>query len=342
MSDHARRIQPQGMNTSRSSSLQRSPRYTGIPTFFRCEAPHEEAWAGTQIGLVGVPFDGGTTNRPGARHGPRAVRERSTMLAPFNQSTGVDPFELCTVRDLGDVWPAEPFELERALEQITPFFEKVSNLEISPISVGGDHSASLAVLRGLRHHPLAEGRRLALVQFDAHCDTGMDYMGSRYHHGSPFSRAVEEGLLDPTRCVQIGIRGPINSPDLWSFSRDTGMKLIDFDKFEALGVSSTLEEVRRTIGDHPCYVTFDIDALDPAFAPGTGTPVAGGFTMREAQRLVRGLRGLNVVGADLMEVSPPWDACGITAFHAACLVQELVGVVADRFARTPPLIPYRH
>jgi len=198
---------------------QAQPRYTGIASFFR--APPSQSLAETDIGLIGVPFDGGVTNRSGTRHGPRAVREQSTLLRRINAATGVTPFASARVRDLGDCWLEQPYALEGALEEIASFYRMVVDAGVVPLSVGGDHSISLPILRAV-----AAARPVGMVHIDAHCDTGDDYMGSRFHHGAPFRRAVEEGLLDPTRVIQIGIRGTVNDPDMWGFSTRSGMRVL--------------------------------------------------------------------------------------------------------------------
>ena len=303
---------------------QESPRFTGIPTFFRAPyAGGSEDWARQDIGMVGVPYDGGTTNRPGARHGPRAVRVESTMIARWNTATDVNPFELCTVADCGDAWVREPFHLESSLEEIGGFFRDLHGAGVVPMAVGGDHAISLPILRAL-----GTGSPVGMVHIDAHCDTGDGYMGSRYHHGAPFARAVEEGVLDPKRTIQIGIHGPLNS-DIWHFSRESGMRVVTMDECDERGLGEIISEARAVVGDGPCYLSFDIDALDPAFAPGTGTPVVGGFTSREAIRLIRGMRGLDLIGADLVEVSPPFDPSGVTALTGATLMFEMLCLLAE-------------
>lgn len=302
------------------------PRYVGIPTFFR--APLCESLDDTDIGIIGVPFDGGVTSRPGARHGPREVRNQSTMVRMKNQATGISPHELCKVADVGDAWVPSPFELTGSHASIQQAFERLHARNILPLAVGGDHSISLPILRAI-----ASGRPVGMIHIDAHCDTGDDYMGSRFHHGAPFSRAVEEGLLDPKRTVQIGIRGSINDLDLWKFSHDSGMRVIYMEEFHQLGVEQTMAEARRIVGDGPVYISFDIDSLDPAFAPGTGTPEIGGLSSLEAQLLIRGCQGLQVVGADLVEVSPAFDASGNTALAGANLLFELLCVLSESRAR---------
>jgi guanidinopropionase len=297
------------------------PRYAGVATFFR--TPLVEHTTGIEIGVIGVPFDGGVTNRTGARHGPRAVREQTTLIRRFNPATGVSPFDLVTVADLGDAWLEQPYELTAALSEIQAFFAKVHAGGTVPLAVGGDHSISLPILRAL-----ARDRPVGMVHIDAHCDTGDDYLGSRFHHGAPFRRAVEEGLLDPKRVIQIGIRGSLSHPEAWAFSHDAGMRVVAMEEFTDQGWRWAADQARKVIGTGPAYLSFDIDALDPVYAPGTGTPEAGGLTMIEAQRLVRGLAGLDLIGADVVEVSPPFDQSGLTALNAATLLFEILCVVA--------------
>jgi guanidinopropionase len=304
------------------SDPQARPRYTGIASFFR--TAHTERLDDVDIGLIGVPYDGGVTNRPGARHGPRAVREQSALLRRINAATGVTPFATTRVRDLGDCWLEHPFALEAALEEIAAFYRSVVGAGVVPLSVGGDHSISLPILRAV-----GASQPVGMVHIDAHCDTGDDYMGSRFHHGAPFRRAVDEGLLDPTRVIQIGIRGTVNDPDMWGFSTRSGMRVVGMDEFADKGWRFAAEEARRVAGSGPTYLTFDIDSLDPSQAPGTGTPEAGGITALEALRLLRALRGLDFVGADLVEVSPPFDVGGLTAFNGASILFELLCLLVE-------------
>lgn len=302
------------------------PRYTGLPTFMR--APYAgDDWSGVEIGLIGVPFDGGVTNRPGARHGPREVRNQSSLMRRMNQATGISPYDLVRVADLGDAWVEHPYRLEEALDEIAAFYRRVHAAGIVPLSVGGDHSITLPIFRGI-----AAQRPVGMVHFDAHCDTGDDYLGSKFHHGAPFRRAVEEGLLDPKRTIQIGIRGGLNDPDLWKFSHDSGMRVVYMEEFYDLGPKRTVEEIRRVAGDGPTYISFDVDGLDPVYAPGTGTPEVGGISTLEAQMMLRGLRGLNLVGGDVVEVAPPFDPSGNTALVGASLLFEELCVVADAVA----------
>jgi guanidinopropionase len=302
------------------------PRYTGIPTFMR--APFVEDLSKVDVGLVGIPFDGGVTNRTGARHGPREIRNQSSLMRRINQASGIAPHERCRVADIGDAWVRKPYNLESSLDEIAAFFRTVHEAGVVPISAGGDHSVTLPVFRAI-----ARERPVGMVHFDAHCDTGDDYLGSKFHHGAPFRRAVEEGLLDPERTIQIGIRGAVNDLEVWSFSHDTGMRVVYMEEFYELGPKAVAEEARRVVGDGPTYISFDVDGLDPVYAPGTGTPEAGGLTTLEAQMMIRGLRGLNLVGGDVVEVAPPFDPSGNTALVGATLMFEVLCVVADAVAQ---------
>ena len=302
------------------------PRYTGLPTFMRAPWAGDD-WSGLEIGLIGVPFDGGVTNRTGARHGPREIRNQSSMLRKINQASKLSPFDLCRVADIGDAWVQKPFHLESGLDEIEAFFARVHAAGMVPISAGGDHSVTLPIFRAI-----ARGRPLGMVHIDAHCDTGDDYLGSKFHHGAPFRRAVEEGLLDPKRTIQIGIRGPLNDLDIWQFSHDQGMRVVYIEEFYELGVKAVIEEARRVVGGGPSYISFDVDGLDPVYAPGTGTPEVGGLTTLEAQMILRGMQGLDLVGGDVVEVAPPFDPTGNTALVGATMMFEILCVVADAVA----------
>ena len=304
-----------------SDPIQR-PRYTGVPTFLR--APYEEDLANVDIGLVGVPFDGGVTNRPGARHGPREIRNQSSLMRRMHQSSGISPHDLARVADVGDAWVQSPFHLENSLDEIAEFFTRLNEASVTPVSAGGDHSITLPILRAI-----AKTGPVGMVHFDAHCDTGDDYLGSKFHHGAPFRRAVEEGLLDPERTIQIGIRGSVNEPDIWKFSHDSGMRVIYMEEFYELGIKRVIDEARRVVGIGPTYISFDVDGLDPVYAPGTGTPEVGGFSSMEAQFMIRGLKGLNLIGGDVVEVAPPFDPSGNTALVGATMMFEILCVLAD-------------
>ena len=302
------------------------PRYTGLPTFLR--APYREDMRDVDVGLVGVPFDGGVTNRTGARHGPREIRNQSSLIRRMNQATGVSPHDLCRVADIGDAWVQKPFTLEGSHREIEDFYHRVTAAGIVPVSAGGDHSITLPIFRAL-----AAKEPVGMVHFDAHCDTGDDYLGSRFHHGAPFSRAVEEGLLDPKRTIQIGIRGSLNDPDVWKFSHDAGMRVIYIEEYFEMGPKAVIEEAKRIVGDGPTYISFDVDALDPVYVPGTGTPEVGGYSTLEAQIMIRGLSELNLVGGDVVEVAPPFDPSGNTALVGATMMFEILCVVADAVSR---------
>ncbi len=304
------------------------PRYTGLPTFLR--APYLEQFSSESldIGLIGVPFDGGVTNRSGARHGPREVRNQSSLIRRMNQATGISPHDLCNVADIGDAWVQKPFTLEGSHAEIETFYRRVVDAGITPISVGGDHSITLPIFRALGRQ-----QSLGMVHFDAHCDTGDDYLGSKFHHGAPFSRAVEEGLLDPKRTIQIGIRGSLNDPEVWKFSHDSGMRVIYIEEYFEMGPKAVIQEARNIVGDGPTYISFDVDALDPVYAPGTGTPEVGGYSTLEAQMMIRGLSGLNLVGGDVVEVAPPFDPSGNTALVGATMMFEILCVVSEALSK---------
>lgn len=305
------------------------PRYAGIPSFMRLpivdfDDPRIDQ---VQIGLIGVPFDGGTTNRPGARHGPRQLRDLSTMLRPVNQATLVKPFELARCADLGDS-PINPADVNDTLSRITEFYNQVRGRGILPMTAGGDHLVSLPVLRGL-----VDGEPVGMIHFDAHTDLFDDYFGGfKYTHGTPFRRAIEEGLLDPKRVVQIGIRGTAYDMEDVNWGRSQGVRIIMIEELMDRGVADVMDEARTIVGTAPTYVSFDIDGIDPSMAPGTGTPEIGGFSTFQAQRMVRKLAGLDIIGADLVEVSPPFDPSGNTAWVGANIMFELLCVLAQRVA----------
>ena len=305
------------------SDPRQRPRFTGLASFFR--APYVEAFEGKgiDIGVCGVPYDGGVTNRPGPRHGPREVRNRSSLMRGLNQATGAAPFEKANVADIGDAWIQKPYELVGAHAEIQAYFERVKAAGIRPLTCGGDHSVSLPILRAL-----AKDGPVGMIHIDAHADTGDDYGGSRFHHGAPFKIATDEGLLDPTRVAQIGIRGSLYSRDMWKFSYDSGMRVMLMEEVEEKGWKAAMTEALAFVGEGPIYVSFDIDSLDPAFAMGTGTPEAGGLTMREAQGMIRMLAGREIIGADMVEVSPPFDVGGVTALNGATVMFELLCVMA--------------
>ena len=302
------------------------PRYSGIATFMRQELREDpENWDGIEIGMIGVPFDGGVTNRPGARHGPRALRDMSTLMGRMNHQTKARPYDWAISADLGDVLIEGVYDLDRGIDDIENFYAKVVAAGIMPLTGGGDHSITLPIMRAMAKH---SGEPVGLIHFDAHCDTGPELFGHKHHHGGPFKVAVEDGVLDPKRTIQIGIRGPAEA--LWDFSYSSGMTVIHIEELYAMGIESVIEQARTIVGDGPTYVSFDVDGMDPVYAPGTGTPEVGGFTTFEAQQMLRGLRGINIVGADLVEVSPPFDAAGITALNGVQMMWELLCLMAEK------------
>ncbi|HYB43773.1 MAG TPA: agmatinase [Candidatus Methylomirabilis sp.] len=299
----------------------RSPRFGQPATFMLL--PHRREPAGLDVALLGIPYDGGTSYRPGARHGPRHIREQSSMIRPWNPVLQVSPFERLRVADYGDV-DVVPISIEGTFAAIERETDVLVGAGVVPLSAGGDHSITLPLLRSLvrRHGPVG------LVHFDAHPDTWDEYFGSKYFHGTTFRRAVEERLVDGARVVQIGIRGPLYGADDFDFHRAHGLEAIRIETVKEQGTAWVAERLRRLAGG-PVYCSFDIDAVDPAYAPATGTPEVGGLTSFEALSLVRSLRGLDLVGADVVEVSPPFDGPGqITSLLAANLLFELLSVIA--------------
>jgi guanidinopropionase len=298
--------------------------YSGIATFFRTK--YDPTLSATDIALVGLPVDAGLTQRTGARHGPREVRNQSCNVLYFNPLTKVSPFALCRVADIGDVPIESAFNLETIIKEIQDFYVKLSAANVVPVTVGGDHSISFPILQAL-----GTKQPLGLIHVDAHLDTAEMISGSSLHHGSPFFNVVKSGVLDPKRTVHIGIRDPYS--ELEPFALESGMTVIDINRFHDLGIAEVIRLTRDIVGDGPVYITFDIDGLDPAFAPGTGTPVVGGLTSYEAKRLLQGLRGLDVIGGDVVEVSPPFDSAGITALAGAQMLFEIVCLAAEAQAR---------
>jgi len=298
-----------------------SPRFGQIATFMLL--PAAESAAGLDVALLGIPYDGGVSYRPGARFGPRAVREQSSLIRPWHPVLKVHPFQRLRMADCGDV-DVIPTSIERTFERIQQAIDAVIVAGAMPLAVGGDHSVTLPILRSLaRRHG-----RLGLVHFDAHPDTWDEYFGSKFFHGSPFRRALEEGLVDPHRMIQVGIRGPLYGPEDFALHDEHGIEVIRIETVKEHGTAWVAGRLGRLRGG-PVYCSFDIDAVDPAFAPATGTPEVGGLTSYEALTLVRALAGLGLVGADVVEVSPPYDGPGqVTALLAANLLFELASVMA--------------
>ena len=299
--------------------------FSGAATFlgadYRPDAPALPDFGGLDCALIGVPMDLGVTNRAGARLGPRAVRAVE-RIGPIEHALRIAPATTMRMADVGDVPFQSRFSLERCHADIETYFDRVVAAGVVPLAVGGDHSITLSILRALGRH-----RPVGMVHIDAHCDTGGAYEGSKFHHGGPFRQAVLDGVLDPERSIQIGIRG--GAEYLWEFSADAGMTVLHAEDVLRMGPDAVADQARRVVGDGPVYVTFDVDGVDPGFAPGTGTPEVGGLTPREVLTILRGLRGCPVVGADVVEVAPQYDATTNTAqiaaqvlFLEACLVAE--------------------
>jgi agmatinase len=287
--------------------------------------PWAESPAGLDVALLGIPYDGGTSYRTGARFGPRAVREQSSLIRSWHPVLKVQPFEVLRVADCGDV-DVVPISIERTFEAVERRLDAVHAAGAAPIAVGGDHSISLPLLRSAarKHGPLG------VVHFDAHPDTWDEYFGSKYFHGTPFRRAVEEGVVDPRRMIQVGIRGPLYGPEDFAFQDGHGMEVIRIEAVKEQGVSWVIGRLARLAGG-PVYLSFDIDAFDPAYAPATGTPEVGGLEAYEGLALLRGLTGLDLVGADVVEVCPPYDGPGqITSLLAANVMFEIVSLLALR------------
>jgi agmatinase len=297
------------------------PRFAGIRTFMR--VPHVTALDGVDVAVYGIPFDTATSYRTGPRFGPEAIRSASALLRPYNPALEVDVTSLSIV-DYGDV-PVSPGDTERTYGQIEAALAPLVDADVFPAALGGDHAITLAELRALarKHGPLA------LVQLDSHGDVWESYFGQRYFHGTTFKRALEEGLLEPSASVQGGMRGSLYGPEDLQAARDMGFTVLTTDELRALGPERYGELVRERAGGRPAFVTFDVDVLDPAFAPGTGTPEAGGFSTAEALAFVRALRGVSLVGCDVVEVSPPYDSPGaVTALAAATVMYELLSLHA--------------
>ena len=294
------------------------PRFAGHVSFFRL--PIAQDATGLDVAVCGVPFDGGVGNRNGARLGPRQIREMSVnSVRPYHPISNLSPFQRCRFADIGDA-PVNPIDLTHSLALIEGFFEGVRAAGAIPLVAGGDHLVTLPILRAI-----ARKRPVGLVHLDAHADTFDHFFDARfrYNHGTTFRRAVEEGLIDPERAIQIGLRGPRFGADDLAFSLECGMRVVTIDEYFELGLEKVVAEIRHIAASGPVYVSVDVDALDAVFVPGTGAPEVGGFTARDAQVMLRALAGAEIVGADVVEVSPPLDPTGGTARIAAILMFEL-------------------
>jgi len=299
-----------------------TPRFSGVRTFMRL--PNVQDLENADAAIVGAPFDTGASFRAGARFGPEGIRSASHLLRPYNPSQDISIFEHLSAIDYGDV-PVVPGFIEESYERIAEGLEEIHRADVVPIVLGGDHSIALPELRAATavHGPLA------LVQFDSHADTWDAYFEKKYNHGTVFRRAVEEGLLKPERSIQVGMRGSLYDSGDLEASRELGFDLVTTDGVRKLGIEETIARIRERVGDAKAYVSFDVDFVDPAFAPGTGTPEVGGFTSREAQEFVRGLAGLDIAGCDVVEVYPHYDGPGqITALLAATVAYEFLSLIA--------------
>lgn len=291
---------------------------TGGPaTFMRL--PAQEGAEGLDACFVGIPMDIGTSNRPGTRLGPRQIRDESRMLRPFNMATGAAPFDCMQVADIGDV-PINTFDLKKSVDIITDYYDNLLRHDVIPLTLGGDHTLTWPILRAMRnrHGPVA------LVHVDAHADINDEMFGEKVAHGCPFRRAWEDGCLINDKVFQIGLRGTGYSPDDFNWARDKGWRVIQAEDCWHKSLSPLMEEIRAKIGDAAVYLTYDIDSLDPAYAPGTGTVEVGGLTSVQGLEIIRGMAGLNIVGGDLVEVSPPYDPSGNTALTGANFLYEML------------------
>ena len=291
---------------------------TGGPaTFMRL--PAQEGAEGLDACFVGIPMDIGTSNRPGTRLGPRQIRDESRMLRPFNMATGAAPFDRMQVADIGDV-PINTFDLKKSVDIITDYFDNVLRHDVIPLTLGGDHTLTWPILRAMRNRY----GPVALVHVDAHADINDEMFGEKVAHGCPFRRAWEDGCLINDKVFQIGLRGTGYSPDDFNWARDKGWRVIQVEDCWHKSLSPLMEEIRAKIADAPVYLTYDIDSLDPAYAPGTGTVEVGGLTSVQGLEIIRGMAGLNIVGGDLVEVSPPYDPSGNTALTGANFLYEML------------------
>jgi agmatinase len=305
------------------------PRFAGIRTFMR--APHTTDLAGVDAAVYGIPFDTATSYRTGPRFGPEAIRSASALLRPYNPALGVNVVEKLSIVDYGDL-PVSPGDTERTYGQVEEALRPLVDADVFPLALGGDHSITLAELRVLagRQEGFPRRQPLALIQLDAHGDTWDEYFGQRFFHGTTFKRAIEEGLIDPAVSVQAGLRGSLYGAEDLESARELGLAVVSCDQLRTLEPGGFASLVRTRVGNRAAFLSFDIDVLDPAFAPGTGTPEVGGLSTSEALAFVRALRGIDIVGADVVEVSPPYDGPGQqTALAAANIAYEILSLRAS-------------
>jgi len=296
------------------------PRFGGPGTFMRL--PSADTAVGLDVAFIGIPMDIGTSWRPGTRFGPKAIRAESSMLRPYNMATRAAPFDHLQCADMGDV-PINTFDLKDTVRRITAFYDTVLQNDVIPMTLGGDHTLTLPILRAIakKHGPVG------LIHIDAHADINADMFGEKIAHGTPFRRAYEEMLIAPKRVWQIGLRGTGYAAKDFDEARDWGFNVIQAEEIWHKSTAPLAAQIKAEIGEGPVYITYDIDSLDPAYAPGTGTPEIGGLTTPQAVELIRGLSGLNIVGCDLVEVSPPYDPSGNTALTGANLLYEMLCIL---------------
>ncbi len=309
----------------RPADATKKPRFADIATFMR--VPRHDIDPEIDIGLIGVPFDLGLNYRSGPRDAPEAVRSASRLIRLAHPVSGVKPYDLCAVADLGDA-PVNPMSKDLSLEMIQEFYEKVRAAGIRPISVGGDHTVPLPILRAL-----AKDGPVGLLQIDAHADILDELCGDRVNHATIMRRGHEEGLIDANRVVQIGLRGSRFGDDDLRYGQDAGYRCITIDEYEEIGRAAAISEILRVLGDGPVYITLDVDGLDPSYCPGTPVPEIGGLTPRDVQVMLRALRGCDVVGADICEVAPCYDPTGITSVTAANMMFEMLCLIAESIER---------
>jgi guanidinopropionase len=302
-----------------------TPRYSDVATFLR--ARRYDISAEIDIGLCGVPFDLGVNFRSGPREGPAGVREASRLIRRIHPVSGIRPYDLCNVADIGDA-PTNPLDKDASLKRIQGFFEEIKSAGIRPIAIGGDHTIPYPILRAL-----AASRPVGVLQFDAHADTLDSLCGTKVNHATFMRRSHEEGLIDPKRVVQLGLRGSRFGDDDVKFGYDAGFTIITYDQYEEMGRAAAIEIVNRVLGDGPLYISLDIDGIDPAYAPGTPVPEIGGLLPRDVQVIIRSLAGKDVIGADICEVAPCYDPTGITCVTAANFMFEILCVMAVAAAK---------
>ncbi len=315
------------MNFNQPLGGNEMPRFAGPATMMRL--PTQDTAEGLDACFVGVPLDIGTSNRTGSRFGPRQIRAESSMIRPYNMWTRVSPFDSLQVADIGDV-AVNPFNLEKTIAIVERAYDEILRHDVVPLTMGGDHTLVLPVLRAIRrkHGPVG------VVHVDAHADVNDTMFGEKITHGTPFRRAVEEELIDPHRVVQIGLRTTGYSAEDFDWPREQGFRVVQAEECWYRSLAPLMEEVRDMMGDGPVYISFDIDGLDPAYAPGTGTVEPGGLTSTQGIEIVRGCRGMNVIGGDLVEVSPPYDPSGNTALLGANLLYEMLCTLPGVEARS--------